>query len=185
MGMDDLLAWNGSWAWGLPLILLNVILHVIGLGLVHAKGVGILSIVKNDCRFLYVFVLVMGVTTILVTLLHASEACIWAGAFRALGVFPDNKSAVLYSLSAITTFGHPELSLAPHWRLMGALEALNGTVLFGLTSAFLYGMVQRVWLVEVSERQAFNTVGSTRHSMANGMLSRLDRGRLEIGAFSR
>jgi hypothetical protein len=114
MGMDDLLVWNGSWAWGLPLILLNVIFHVIGLGLVHAKGVGILTIVKNDCRFLYVFALVMGVTAILVTLLHASEACIWAGAFRALGVFSDNKSAMLYSLSAITTFGHAELSLAPH-----------------------------------------------------------------------
>jgi hypothetical protein len=166
MGMDDLLVWNGSWAWGLPLILLNVIFHVIGLGLVHAKGVGILSIVKNDCRFLYVFALVMGVTAILATLLHASEACIWAGAFRALGVFSDNKSAMLYSLSAITTFGHAELSLAPHWRLMGALEALNGTILFGCTSAFLYGMVQRVWLVEVSERRAFSMVGSTRHPMA-------------------
>jgi UPF0716 family protein affecting phage T7 exclusion len=46
MGMDDLLVWNGSWAWGLPLILLNVIFHVIGLGLVHAKGVGILRIVN-------------------------------------------------------------------------------------------------------------------------------------------
>jgi hypothetical protein len=93
MGMDDLLVWNGSWAWGLPLILLNVIFHAIGLGLVLAKGVGILSIVKNDCRFLYVFALVMGVTAILATLLHASEACIWAGAFRVLGVFSDGPSA--------------------------------------------------------------------------------------------
>jgi hypothetical protein len=28
---------------------------------------------------------------------------------------------------------------------MGALEALNGMLLFGLTTAFLYGILQRVW----------------------------------------
>jgi len=38
---------------------------------------------------------------------------------------PDNNSAVLYSLSAITTYGHANIFLDPHWQLMGALEALN------------------------------------------------------------
>jgi hypothetical protein len=31
---------------------------------------------------------------------------------------------------------------------MGAVEALNGMLLFGLTTAFLYGMLQRVWPTE-------------------------------------
>ena len=64
---------------------------------------------------------------------------------------PDDKSAVLYSLEAITTYGHNDLYLADHWRLMGALEALNGMLLFGLTTAFLYGLIQRVWPVELRE----------------------------------
>ena len=28
---------------------------------------------------------------------------------------------------------------------MGALKALNGMLLFGLTTAFLFAMIQRVW----------------------------------------
>ena len=44
----------------------------------------------------------------------------------------------------MTTYGHEDLYLSPHWRLMGALEALNGMLLFGLTTAFLYGMIQKV-----------------------------------------
>jgi hypothetical protein len=28
---------------------------------------------------------------------------------------------------------------------MGALEALNGIILFGLTTAFLFSKIQRVW----------------------------------------
>ena len=31
------------------------------------------------------------------------------------------------------------------WQLMGALEALNGMLLFGLTTAFLFAMIQKVW----------------------------------------
>ena len=40
---------------------------------------------------------------------------------------------MLYSLSAMTTSGHANLFLKPEWQLMGALEALNGMLLFGLT----------------------------------------------------
>jgi hypothetical protein len=57
----------------------------------------------------------------------------------------DNKSAMLYSLNALTSYGHEELRLAPHWKMMGALEALNGWILFGLTTASLFTVVQRVW----------------------------------------
>jgi hypothetical protein len=57
---------------------------------------------------------------------------------------------MLYSLNAFTAYGHTELALAPHWRLMGALEALNGVLLFGLTTAFLYGHFRRVWPVELT-----------------------------------
>ena len=48
----------------------------------------------------------------------------------------------------MTSYGHVDLHLAPHWQLMGALEALNGMILLGLTTAFLYGTIQRVWPIE-------------------------------------
>jgi len=32
---------------------------------------------------------------------------------------------------------------------MGALEALNGMLLFGLTTAFLYGHIRQVWPAEL------------------------------------
>jgi hypothetical protein len=35
--------------------------------------------------------------------------------------------------------------LEAHWQLMGALEALNGMLLFGLTTAFLFAVIQKVW----------------------------------------
>ena len=77
-------------------------------------------------------------------MLHGIEAIVWAGAYIALGAMSDIRSALLYSLNAITTFGHFEADLAFHWRMLGALEALNGLLLFGVTSAYLFAIVQRV-----------------------------------------
>jgi hypothetical protein len=51
---------------------------------------------------------------------------------------------MLYSLSAMTTYGHSSLLLEDKWRLMGATEALNGWLLFGLSTAFLFSMIQEV-----------------------------------------
>jgi hypothetical protein len=43
---------------------------------------------------------------------------------------------MLYSLGAITSYGHANVFLEPHWQMMGALEALNGMLPFGLTTTF-------------------------------------------------
>lgn len=99
------------------------------------------------------FAMVMGAAVLLITALHGIEATAWAGAFRILGALPDSKSAMLYSIGAMTTYGHANIFLEPHWQMMGALEALNGMLLFGLTTAFLFATIQEVWPLGGGERR--------------------------------
>ena len=141
----DLPAWDANWAWSLPLIVLNVVVHVLGLGLINERVVRSLTGAMDRRHFTVVFAVVMGATALLATILHGIEGTIWAAAYRLLGALPDNKSAMLYSLSAVTSYGHANLFLEPHRQMMGALEALNGMLLFGLTTAFLFAMIQEVW----------------------------------------
>jgi len=143
--MSDAMSWDGNWAWALPLIALNITLHVTGLGVINDGMMRTLGRLRAHRSFFVIFILVMGAAALSATVLHALEASIWACAFQALGAIPDGRAALLYSLNAITAYGHTNLNLAPHWQLMGALEALNGLLLFGLTTAFLYGHLQRVW----------------------------------------
>jgi hypothetical protein len=138
-------AWNADWAWSLPLIVLNVIIHVLGLGLIVDRVVRVLSRMMGRRHFPIAFTVVMGAAVLSATILHAIEGSIWAVAYRLLGALPDAKTAMLYSLSAITSYGHANVLLEPHWQMMGALEALNGMLLFGLTTAFLFAMIQEVW----------------------------------------
>lgn len=73
------------------------------------------------------------------------EAAGWAGLYVWLGALPDWHDAMLYSLNAITSHGHARLYLGDQWGLPGAIEAVNGLVLFGLTTAFLYAAIHEVW----------------------------------------
>jgi hypothetical protein len=140
-------AWGANWAWGVPLIVLTVIIHVLSLALINEKGIGLLSRLTERRHPMLVFMSVMGATTLFATLLHAVEAMIWAGFYQLLGALPDYDSAMLYSLNAITSYGHENLALGSRWQLMGAIEALNGWLLFGLTTAFLFGMIHKIWLL--------------------------------------
>jgi hypothetical protein len=140
-----LAAWHTDWAWGLPLIVLNVVIHVVGLGLINERVVRVLTSAMDRRHYTGMFAVVMGAAALLATILHGLEGTIWAAAYRLLGALPDNKSAMLYSLNAITSYGHANLFLEPHWEMMGALEALNGMLLFGLSTAFMFAMIQEVW----------------------------------------
>ena len=148
--METLLAsryWSASWAWGLPMILAAVLFHVSGLWLFTVLASHVERRWANLNRSYPMFVLVLAVTVLLVTIMHGLEAAAWAVAYVALGALPDFPSAILFSLNAMTTYGHDNISLEYHWKLLGALEALNGMLLFGLTTAFLFAVAQRVWPV--------------------------------------
>jgi hypothetical protein len=43
MNPIDVSTWSGNWAWGLPLIVLTVVMNVCGLGLIHERVSYVLS----------------------------------------------------------------------------------------------------------------------------------------------
>jgi len=145
---DTPFAWSADWAWGLPLIVLTVLIHVSGLLVIGQRVVhGSVGRRIEHRHPKVAFVVVLGATTLLATLLHGIEAAIWALAYLFLGALPGYRSCVLYSLNAMTSYGHTNLALEDHWHLLGAIEALNGWLLFGLTAAFLFAVLEKVWSV--------------------------------------
>jgi hypothetical protein len=144
MGIEEG-TWSNNWAWGLPLIVVTVLIHAFGLVLIRDRVVLELPLILRERRSSIVLAALTSTTVLMLTLLHAAEASAWAGAYVALGARPDFSSAILYSLNAMTSYGHADIFLARHWRLMGALEALNGMLLFGLSTAFLFAVLREHW----------------------------------------
>ena len=114
--------WHADWAWGLPLIILTVVAHVLGLEIIKQKAVDVFTRNQGHRHALPLFAAVISTVILLATALHAVEAGAWAACYRFLGARPDFKSAMLYSLGAMTTYGSG-LMLEEQWRLLGAIEA--------------------------------------------------------------
>jgi hypothetical protein len=146
-----LVPWRADWLWSIPLIVLTIVFHSYCLGLLSR---GLLILLKEDRKkrlthSLSVFV--VGGSSLCTICLHGLEAWMWSVAYHLLGTLGgDRKDAMLYSISVMTTVGGTNFHLEPSWALMGPLEALDGWILFGLTAAFLFALIQKVWSLEHS-----------------------------------
>lgn len=77
------------------------------------------------------------------------QVALWAGLYCSLGEFHDFTTAFYHSVVNFATLGYGDIVLSARWRLLGALEAINGVLMFGLTTGFLYtvlrALMQRAW----------------------------------------
>jgi hypothetical protein len=137
--------YSADWIWSLPLIAATVVIHIFGLGLSFQRVSRVMNRNGKNRLSYRISVLIMGGAALFATILHGLEGSIWAAAYLLLGALPDRQSAMLYSLGAMTTFGHAAIDLDKRWQLMGPLEALDGWILFGLTTAVLLAIIQNVW----------------------------------------
>lgn len=131
--------WEEDWLWGLPIIVLTITLHICAFVLSERL---LLRQLRRRVRSAGFRVAAITGVALMAIALHAFEALFWAALYMRLEALPDARDAVLYSLSAITAFGHASLFLERQWQLLGAMEAMNGVILFGLTTAFLFAAVQ-------------------------------------------
>lgn len=141
-----------SWAWGLSLIMLTMAVHATGLA---AMSFALLSIrsrletqgrlrLRHQLMFLIVLITAVG---LLLAVLHGLEAGLWAVAFWWLGALKSPLEAILYSVDSMSTRGASGLLLERHWRMMGALEATDGMLLFGISTAFIFAAMQGYWMI--------------------------------------
>lgn len=81
---------------------------------------------------------------------HLSEIALWAVLFILCGEFSDFGTAYYHCAVNYTSLGYGDLIMTPPWRLLGPLETANGMLLFGVSTAMVFAVIQ--WLVEARFR---------------------------------
>jgi hypothetical protein len=141
--------WEASWWWSLILFAATVAIHAGGVVLIarllvrwrrrHPRAVdGFFDTVPESIGIIVVVALLLSV-------LHAVESTMWALVYVYLGAFPSVADAMLYSVDSMTTRGSTGLDMEKQWRMMGATEAGNGMLLFGISTAFLFAVMAGLW----------------------------------------
>lgn len=86
-------------------------------------------------------VLLLYTVLLLLTLGYFTETVIWAVLFMLLGEFEDFKTALYHSGVNFVTLGYGDVVMSPRWRMLGPLEAANGILMFGLSTAVMTAAV--------------------------------------------
>ena len=75
---------------------------------------------------------------------HLLEIAVWAMLFLLCGEFPAFGTAYYHSAVNYTTLGYGDVIMTPSWRLLGPLEAANGALMFGVSTAIIFAVLQRL-----------------------------------------
>lgn len=87
-------------------------------------------------------------TGLVLVTLHIVQITIWACTYLALlpaEELQDFEMAVYFSFVTFTTLGYGDITLSEGWRLLSGIEAMNGILLVGWSTAILFTVVQRIW----------------------------------------
>jgi hypothetical protein len=133
-----------SWFWGLSLIVLTMAIHATAFAVVGIR-VRLESRGLKLWNLIAILICVIGVIGLLLAVLHGIECGIWAGMYLWLGALDSPADALLFSLDSMSTRGASQLTLYRHWQLMGALEAVDGMLLFGVSTAYVFAVMQTYW----------------------------------------
>src|SRR6201999_1504475 len=75
---------------------------------------------------------------------HVIEIAVWALLFMICGEFQEFGAAYYHSAVNYTTLGYGDVIMAPSWKLLGPLEAADGSLMFGVSTAMIFAVILRL-----------------------------------------
>ena len=90
---------------------------------------------------------VLKIDVVVIAILVATmiEGVLWAISYLSIGAFDTFEQALYFSMVTYTTLGYGDLVLADDHRLMGAIEAANGVIMLGWSTAIVVFAIQKVY----------------------------------------
>jgi hypothetical protein len=128
---------------GLAAILCTILIHA-------AAGRGLVRLVFGATRrglvgvgFRGDVIVISGAALILI-FAHLIEIALWGALLMACGEFQRFGPAIYHSAMNYTTLGYGDIVMSPKWRFLGPIEAVNGMLLVGVSTAVLFSIIQRI-----------------------------------------
>ena len=82
---------------------------------------------------------------------HLIEIALWAVLFVICGEFKDFAGAYYHSAVNYSTLGYGDVIMSRSWKLLGPLEAADGALMFGVSTAMIFAVIQRLILAKFAD----------------------------------
>ncbi len=128
-------------AFGIVVVLCTIMIHALALG-------ATVNLVRREQRIGHagesfgIDLAIVVVAILIAFAAHLIEIAVWAGLFVICGEFTAFGAAFDHSAVNYTTLGYGNVVMTPSWRLLGPLEAADGMLMFGVTTAMIFAVIQ-------------------------------------------
>lgn len=89
-------------------------------------------------------VLIVAGATLLALAAHLVEISAWGLVFVWCGEFRHYSAAFDHSAVNYTSLGYGDVIMSANWRLLGPLETTDGMLMFGISTAMIFAVIQRM-----------------------------------------
>jgi hypothetical protein len=125
---------------GLPVMLLCLVLQAIFVT-VNLRYYARFRLAHEGRESSLLEILLLSVAMLLMLLSNMAQMVIWAVLFLLLGEFDDFTTALYHSAVNFVTLGYGDIVMSARWRMLGPLEAVNGILMFGVSTAVMTAAV--------------------------------------------
>ena len=96
----------------------------------------------------------MAISVSFLTLLHGAQCTIWAATFyfnQNIDNLYSFQDAIYFSLITFTTVGYGDIVIDSEWKIMAGLEAINGIMMVGWSTALMFSYLQIILKKTISQ----------------------------------
>ena len=128
---------------GVAVTFCTIIVHALILGIIIRVVRRDLQLGRVGVRFLTDTIFITWVTILLLAT-HLMEIGMWALTLELCGEFSNFAAAYYHSAVNYTTLGDSMFVMSVRWRILAPLEAGNGMLMFGVSTAMIFAVIQRL-----------------------------------------
>ena len=124
---------------GTGMIALTVVIHVVGI-------IVLIAALRSRARPYFqrptypAMVVILVVVVLALFVFHTVEIWTWAALYIWIGEFDHLQTALYFS-----TLGFGDIVLGERWQLLSAFESINGIILVGVSTAFVFAIIERLY----------------------------------------
>jgi len=122
---------------GSGVFLVSVVCYAMTATLIVNLG---LRLIRTGLGF-WTSVAIMMFASLVTAAAHLVQIALWAVVFLICGEVVSFKQAYYCSAQNYTALGYGDVHLSERWQLLGPLEAVNGLLLFGLSTAIMFAVL--------------------------------------------
>ena len=128
---------------GAALLTLCIFIHVFGL-IAISRVAFHEEVNRRRERSILFATSTFALTALAATALFFVQALLWSGLYLHFGAINRIEYALSFSIGVFTTYGNSGVVLGRPWVLLSEIQAVNGVMAFGITTAFLFNLAKRL-----------------------------------------